>query len=187
MATDATHLYCAYSEDHQLSRNACVELCRVPHYISKVEQSKALNANRFPMVILAGSGMITGGRILHHLKAFGPDPRNAIVLAGHQAQGTLGAALLDGARTLRVFGEEVPIHAEVIHMDGMSAHADYEDLSRWLESLESSPRQVLINHGDPEASSALADHLKSRFGWDCTVARPEMVVPIDVAMVKGAQ
>lgn len=176
---DATHLYHAHAEDHQLTRHACEQLGRAAHHVVQLEQSRTLDGNRFPMVILAGSDMLAGGRVLHHLRAFGGDERNAILLAGTQVPGTRGEALLNGRRLLRIFGEDIPIRAEVVPMDGVSAHADCQDLVRWLESLPDPPRHVFINHGEWESSEALRDHLASRFGWSCTVARHNSTVTLD--------
>ncbi len=179
VAVDVTHLYGAHPEDHRLSHSACVNMGRVPHHVSRLDQSRSLSANRFPMVVFAGSGMLGGGRVLHHLKAFGPDERNAIVLAGYQAPGTRGEALLKGARSLRIHGEDVPIRAEVVPLAGLSAHADCQDLVQWLEGLDRPPRHVFINHGERENSEALRDHLVSRFGWNCTVAHHQGLVKLD--------
>jgi metallo-beta-lactamase family protein len=179
VAVDVTHLYSAHPEDHRLSRSSCVSMGRVPHHVLRLDQSRTLSANRFPMVVLAGSGMLSGGRMLHHVKAFGPDERNAIVLAGYQAPGTRGEALLKGARSLRIHGEDVPIRAEVVPLAGLSAHADCQDLVQWLETLNRPPRHVFINHGERENSEALRDHLVSRFGWNCTVAHHQGLVTLD--------
>src|SRR3546814_17815441 len=99
------------------------------------------------MIIISASGMITGGRVLHHIEAFGPDDRNAILLAGYQAGGTRGAALAAGKRTLRMFGREVPIRAEVVQLEGFSGHADAGELLDWMRTAPSAPRVVYLKIG----------------------------------------
>lgn len=130
------------------------------------------------MVIISASGMITGGRILHHLKRFGPDPANTVVLAGYQAAGTRGAALASGAPTVRIHGRDVPIRAEVALLDSMSAHADADGLLAWLRSAPRPPRQVLVTHGEPSAADVLRARIEHELGWAARV--PEHGERIDV-------
>ncbi|HVL56626.1 MAG TPA: MBL fold metallo-hydrolase, partial [Burkholderiaceae bacterium] len=113
MAVDATRLWLRHRDEHRLSASDCAALHDAARIVNSPQESRELNARKGPMVILAGSGMATGGRVLHHLKAFGPDSRNAILLTGYQAGGTRGAALAAGAPFLRIHGEDVPIRAEV--------------------------------------------------------------------------
>ena len=124
MAVNATGLYHAHHSEHHVSAEDCERMFDLATFVNTVEESKALNRQRGPMIIISASGMITGGRVLHHIEAFGPDDRNAILLAGYQAGGTRGAALAAGARTLRMFGRDVPIRAEVVQLEGFSGHAD---------------------------------------------------------------
>src|SRR3546814_14175834 len=107
------------------------------------------------MIIISASGMITGGRVLHHIEAFGPDDRNAILLAGDQAGGTRGAALAAGKRTLRMFGREVPIRADVVQLEGFSGHADAGELLDWMPPAPSAPRVVYLTHGEPHPPHTL--------------------------------
>ena len=111
--------------------------------------SKALNNKKEPFVVLAGSGMGTGGRIVHHLKAFAPDPRNTILFSGFQAGGTRGAKMLDGASEIKIHGEYVPIHAEIALLDNLSAHADANEILAWLGHFNRPPRKTFITHGEP--------------------------------------
>uniref|UniRef100_UPI002ADE1CC8 MBL fold metallo-hydrolase n=1 Tax=Tepidiforma sp. TaxID=2682230 RepID=UPI002ADE1CC8 len=128
-----------------------------------VEDSKKLNNLPGPRIIIAASGMLTGGRVLHHLQRLAPDPRNLICLVGYQAAGTRGRALLEGARTVRMFGIDVPVNARVAVLHGLSAHADRDELIRWVESAPAPPRRILLVHGEPAASAALAEALRARF------------------------
>src|SRR5574343_851272 len=128
MATDATRIYHAHRTEHRLSPEQCDAMCHAATIVNKPDDSRALSARRGPMVIISASGMATGGRVVHHLKAFAPDRRNTILFAGYQAGGTRGAAILQGAASVRIHGEEVPIHAEVASLPSLSAHADAAEI-----------------------------------------------------------
>ena len=155
MATKVTGLYQKHARWHRLSTEQCEETFSIAKYIRTVEESKALNRKSGPMIIISASGMLTGGRILHHIKSFGPDPRNIILLPGFQAPGTRGASLIAGASSIKIHGEYIPINAEVLHWDLLSAHADQEDLIKWLSKAELTPKKVLLVHGEPQASDNL--------------------------------
>ena len=122
-----------------------------------------------PAVIVSASGMASGGRVLHHLKAFAPDHRNSILFAGFQAAGTRGAAMVGGAPTVKIHRQHVPICAEVVCLDAMSAHADRDGLLRWVGALPSAPRRIFVTHGEPVAADALRQAIEERHGWPCTV------------------
>ncbi|HYM15026.1 MAG TPA: MBL fold metallo-hydrolase [Dehalococcoidia bacterium] len=124
-----------------------------------VDESKALNRMSGPRIIISSSGMLTGGRVLHHLERLAPDPKNLIVLVGYQAAGTRGRALLSGARTLRMHGRDVAIAARVLSVASLSAHADAGELMRWLRTASVPPKIAFVTHGEPEASAALAKRL----------------------------
>jgi metallo-beta-lactamase family protein len=134
-----------------------------------VEESIALTRRREPMIILSASGMATGGRVLHHLLQLAPDARNTIMFVGYQAAGTRGHALVNGAKWVRVYGEDVPLNAEVVHLDAMSAHADCEELLGWLGSCPESPRHTWVVHGEPETAAAFADAIAADLGWSTHV------------------
>ncbi len=116
--------------------------------------------------------MATGGRVLHHLKAFGPDPKNTVLLAGFQAIGTRGHSLQQGAKELKIHGMWVPINAEVAQIDMLSAHADSNELMRWLSGFNK-PKRVFIVHGEPDASEALRVRINRELGWSAVVPRHE--------------
>jgi metallo-beta-lactamase family protein len=142
------------------------------------DESKLLNLRGGPMIIISASGMLTGGRILHHIATYGPDPKNAIILSGYQAGGTRGASLAAGERELRIYGEDVKIHAEVIQMESLSAHADSDGLIAWMKAAEKEPRMTYITHGEPEASDALRIRIKRELGWRARV--PERLEQISI-------
>ena len=169
MASDVADLYADYAEQHRLDADALRAMRDNTHVVKSVEESKALNRRRGPMIIVAGSGMVTGGRVLHHLLAFAGDPRNAIVLCGFQAGGTRGATLASGSRSLRIYGQDVAVRAEVAQLDAASAHADADELLDWLRSAPRAPTEVLLTHGEPDASDALRKRVERELGWRASV------------------
>jgi metallo-beta-lactamase family protein len=171
MAVDTTGLYRRFPKGHRLDEDELHAMSGVATMVRSVEESKALNRIAYPSVIVSASGMATGGRVLHHLKALGPDPRNTIALVGYQAPGTRGADLLAGKRTLRMHGADHAIRAEVVSITGLSAHGDADDLVRWARSMPRPPRRTFLVHGEADARTVLAARLRAELGW--TVDLPE--------------
>ncbi len=180
MAVDASQIYCKFGDDHNLDINllmdhrVCPLRCSDTHFVQDVEDSKRLNTMPGPAIIISASGMCTGGRILHHLKWRLPDARNAVLFVGYQAEGTRGRRLLNEAERIRIHGQEVPVRASITSVDALSAHADRDELLRWLGGFEHPPRQTFIVHGEPEASQALAGALRA-WEWDVTVPHLGMI------------
>jgi metallo-beta-lactamase family protein len=169
MAINATDLLCTHMDDHRFTAEACNATCAVATYVRDVEASKALSSNPMPKVVIAGSGMATGGRVLHHIKSFGPEAKNAILFAGYQAAGTRGARLMAGERELKMFGQWVSIRAEIANLPELSAHADADELLQWLSGFNAPPRRLFIVHGEPEASDALRTRVGRELNWDAAV------------------
>jgi metallo-beta-lactamase family protein len=169
LAINATDVFARYPEDHRLSPAEADAACALPRYVRDPEESKQLDRDPMPKIIIAGSGMATGGRVLHHLKVYLPDARNTVLFAGFQAGGTRGARLVAGADSVRIHGRDWPVEAEVVNLDMLSAHADRRELLDWLSHFETPPRQTFIVHGEPDASDALRQAIERRLGWDCTV------------------
>jgi metallo-beta-lactamase family protein len=165
MAASVTGLYRQYPQLHRLDAAALDAMQRTTRIVDSVEASKALNRRKGPMVIVSASGMATGGRVLHHLVAFAPDPRNAIVLCGYQAGGTRGAVLAAGNRQLRIFGQDIHVGAEVAQLAAGSAHADAEEILAWLRTAPQPPRKVFVTHGEPDAADALRARIEHELGW----------------------
>jgi len=170
MAIDATAIYRRHREEHRLSPEECEAMCHTARIVNTVDESKSLNLRHGPMVIIAGSGMATGGRIVHHLKAFAPDPRNAIILSGFQAGGTRGAALQSGAESVKIHGEYIAVRAQVSALGNLSAHADQGELLDWLRACKNPPQRIYLTHGEPEAADALRRRIGETLGWPCEVA-----------------
>lgn len=178
MATDVTDLYQQFAGEHLLGASALAAMARVVRTVRSAEESKALNRRKGPMIILSAAGMVTGGRVLHHVIAFAPDPRNAILLSGYQAGGTRGAALAAGARSVRIYGQDVAVNAEVVALNGASAHADSDEILAWLDSAPRQPRAVFLTHGEPDASDELRKRIARELRWDARV--PEYRDTVDL-------
>jgi metallo-beta-lactamase family protein len=132
-------------------------------------ESKALNEIKKKAIIISASGMATGGRILHHLRHRLPSRKDTILFIGHQAEGTRGRKILDGNPTVKIHGEDVPIKAGVENISGFSAHADYNEILAWLMGFNRPPQKTFIVHGEPDASSSLAEKINTRLGWDVVI------------------
>lgn len=169
MATDATRIYRHHLEDHRLSAEQCAAFGRDITFVNTVEASKALNTMKFPSIIVSASGMATGGRVLHHLAAYAPHERNTILFAGYQAAGTRGASIVGGAREVKIFGQYVPVRAEVANLDMLSAHADRDQLLAWLGRMPKPPRRVYVTHGEPIAADAMRLAIQDRLRWNAEV------------------
>jgi metallo-beta-lactamase family protein len=167
MATNATHIYERNRSELRLTATQCRALAHAAQIVHTPEESRLLNARRGPMVIISASGMATGGRVVHHIKAFAPDKRNTILFAGYQAGGTRGATMVGGASSVRIFGEDVPIRAEVATLDSLSAHADAAEITSWLRGFKAPPRQTFITHGEPAAADAMRLRIERELHWPC--------------------
>ena len=178
MAIAATDIYRRFETEHRASAQDLSDMFALATPVHSVEESKALNMRKGPMIIISASGMLTGGRVLHHVATFGPDPRNAILLAGFQAGGTRGATLQAGGRLLRMFGQEVHIGAEVIEIQGLSGHADADGVIAWARG-GARPRQTFVTHGEPEAADILRGRFERELGWPARV--PEHLESVDAA------
>ena len=184
MAINVTGMYAEHREDHdeefaraEQSGNDPLN-CRGVHMTRSVEESKAINDVTGPCIIISASGMITGGRILHHLAHRLPDSRSSVLLVGFQAEGSGGRALLDGARYLRIHGEEVPVRAKIIEIAQLSAHAGRSELVRWLSGFSQPPKQTFLVHGEPSGLNGLRDAINARFHWPVTI--PEYRETVDL-------
>ncbi len=177
MAVSATDLYMKHKEDHDLQFSREEQAGGDPlnvkgfHLTRSVAESKAINNIKTPCIIISASGMASGGRVLHHLAQRLPDPRNCVILGGFQAEGTRGRALQEGAKTLNLFGQTVPVNAEILELGQLSAHAGKSELLRWLKGFQTVPKQVYLTHGEPQAAQALQQAITTQFQWKASVAR----------------
>lgn len=167
MASGAVDVYLRHLADQRLTRADARAALTMATCVTDVEQSKALDASPMPKIIVSASGMATGGRVIHHLKHYLPDPRNTVLFAGFQAMGTRGAAMLAGAPTVKIHGAYIPVRAEVDNLSMLSAHADADEILRWLGGFSQPPRETFIVHGEPDAADALRLRIKDELGWRC--------------------
>lgn len=169
MAINASELFVKHAEDHRLSPAEARAVCATADYVRQAEDSKALDSMKVPIVLISASGMATGGRVLHHLKRFAPDPRSTVLFAGYQAGGTRGAAMLAGAESIKIHGGHYPVRARVECLDMLSAHADADEILQWLAAFEKPPGTVCITHGEPDAAEALRVRIEEELGWEAEV------------------
>lgn len=169
MAKEATQLFVKYADLHRLAPGLSKEVSSVAEIVNSKEDSQALDMVTTPKVIISASGMLEGGRVLHHIKTFAPDEKSTIVFAGYQAAGTRGADMINGKPEIKVFGQPVAIKAEVKVLSNMSAHADYNEILQWLSHFNHHPRKVFITHGEPEAAQSLKEKIEERYRWKCEV------------------
>jgi metallo-beta-lactamase family protein len=175
MATSVTKVYTDQTEDHDIEMREASRDGRDPlggeavRIVRDRSMSRALNDMRGPMMVISGSGMVTGGRILHHLLNRLSDEATTVLFTGYQAVGTPGRALLEGADEIRILGTEVPVRASIRVLDGLSAHADQAETLAWLRGFREPPRRTFLVHGDPGPQDALAAKIRSDLGWEVAI------------------
>lgn len=171
MAIDATKLFHSYKEEHDIEMKLFEKNGKSPfqaknlHFTRSKDESKSLNRTQLPAIIISANGMATGGRIMHHLMHRLPDERNIVLFVGYQAEGTRGRKMLEGESEIKLFGEMVTIRAKVEQLTCFSAHADADELLRWLHTATKAPQTVFVTHGEPDASSALANRIEKELNW----------------------
>ncbi len=171
MAVDATTVFCRYPDWHRLSDHQVDEMCRGVKRVKNFRETLIWSQKRKPMIVIAGSGMVTGGRVLQYLSEHLGDPRATVLFSGYQAMGTRGRLILDGAPEVKMLGRFVPVRAHLEELKGLSAHADQVELLAWMKNFSRAPRKVFLVHGEPQASAALRLELESRMGWSVEVPR----------------
>jgi len=177
MAAAATRAYAGRKEEHDEEYEAALKQSPHPmrtHSMTTAvsrDESKRLNNAQGARVIISASGMMNGGRVLHHALRVLPDENATVVFVGYQAGGTLGRRVADGEKEVKVLGQWVPVRCQVEKIGGFSAHADWKEMLRWLTDLPAPPRRTFITHGEPEAAAAMADHITERFGWTVEVPK----------------
>ncbi|MEQ1806102.1 MAG: MBL fold metallo-hydrolase [Burkholderiaceae bacterium] len=178
MATAATALYQRHRKLLRIGAREAAGLTDDVTLVGSPQESQRLTRSRWPKVVISASGMATGGRVLHHLKAMAPNPRNAIVFPGFQVGGTRGATLIAGAKEVKIHGEYIAVKAQVSHLEGFSGHADAQGLMNWLRGFDAAPDQTFVVHGEPAAADALRLRIKDELGW--RVAVPEHGATVQV-------
>ncbi|MGV8947545.1 MAG: MBL fold metallo-hydrolase RNA specificity domain-containing protein [Lutibacter sp.] len=171
MGVSATEIYFKYRESHKLTDEDIKSMLSTVHLITEIKASKMIVNNKDPKIVLAGSGMITGGRVLHYLDKLISDQKNSVLIVGFQAEGTRGRALLTGDTEIKFFGEYHKVIAEIFKINEFSGHADQSELLDWLKHFKEPPTLTLINHGEPHQSQALKTKIRTDLNWNCTVAK----------------
>ncbi len=179
MALAATEVFNRFTHEHRLSRQDCLRIVSNTRFVASVEESKALNRQVFPAIIISASGMASGGRVIHHLKTLIGNHRNSVVFAGFQAPGTRGDALLKGVNAIKMHGSYYGVDAEVVSIEGLSAHADYRELIDWLKPLQQAPKHTFITHGEKSAADSMRLHLQDKLGWPASVPEYLDIVELD--------
>jgi metallo-beta-lactamase family protein len=175
MAAAATQAYINRHEEHDEAYASVLAERKHPLrtnsmlFASSRDESKNLNDETGTRIIISASGMMTGGRVLHHAQRILPDPKATVLFVGYQAAGTVGRRVLDGEPEVKIFKQMVPVRCQIEKIGGFSAHADWQEVLRWLEHLPTAPRRVFTTHGEPEAAEAMRQHIIERFGWDVNV------------------
>ena len=183
LATDATSIYLMHQEEHDEEMLKLLKEGDQPihperiHFTRSVKESKAINGRKGPLIIVSASGMATAGRVVHHLKHRLPDPNTTVLFVGYQAYGTRGRRLLEGEKTIRIHGEDIPVNAKIGQIYGFSAHADAEETDRWLDSVEKPPTRTFCVHGEQDSLEATRNRLEKR-GWSAYV--PEYLETVEI-------
>lgn len=178
MAINITDLLCKFKDEYQVSAFMCRDIFQVSKYTCTSEESKQLDHIKHPGIIISGSGMADGGRVMFHLQHFISDAKNTVLFVGYQAKGTTGSSLVDGAKVIEINGQSYPVHAEIKIINSLSAHADYNEILEWLSYFETSPKKVFITHGEIESARALKAKIEERFGWSVVI--PEYLTSFDL-------
>ncbi len=175
MAAQATQIYNRFTEEHDEEYASILAHKQHPlrtgamKTASSRDESKRLNDEKGTRIIISASGMMSGGRVLHHAMRILPNRDATLIFVGYQAAGTLGRRILDGEREVKIFKEWIPVRCHVRIIHGFSAHADWKAVLRWLENLPAAPQMIFTTHGEPEAADAMAQHIRERFGWTTRV------------------
>ncbi len=176
MAIKAVQIFLKHTEEFSPETRALIEKYGNPlqwpnfHFDVTQDESKKINESNYPSIIVSSSGMVTGGRVLHHLMQRLPDPKNLVLFVGFQAPGTRGFTIKSGAPEVKIFGQQVPIRAQVAALEQFSDHADTPELLEWLHTFKRAPKQTYLVHGEPAAAAQLRDAMVHALGWDVHVA-----------------
>lgn len=169
MAESATEIFRRYPHEHRLAEAEVKAMCQAVTYVKTSEESQALDTKKTPMIIISASGMVTGGRVLHHIKQFAPDAKNTILFSGYQAEGTRGQRILSGEKEIKMLGEVVPINAEVAALDNLSAHSDANETIAWLKQFQHRPKHIFLTHAETDSALVLKARIEKELQIKCTI------------------
>src|SRR5690554_60337 len=169
MGANVLELFHRTRDWHRLEDNECDEMCSHFTVVSSYRETMELRTDYKPKIVIAGSGMLTGGRMLNYLETQAQNPNNTLLFVGYQAEGTRGRKLLEGDKELKVYGKWVPFKMQVVEIEGLSAHADHAELMDWMDNIKNKPERIFIVHGEKESAEALQKGIKETYGWDAEI------------------
>lgn len=169
MAINVTELFSRHADENRLTPEQCAAVCNVAQYVRTVDESIALGKQKMPMILISASGMATGGRVVHHIYNFAPDYRNTILFTGFQAGGTRGDRFVRGEKEIKMFGQLIPVQAEIAQMGNLSAHVDYVEMLDWLSQVKKAPKTIFITHGEKESALSLKEKIEHKLHWNCVI------------------
>lgn len=169
MGQKVTDLYYDFAHEHRLSKATCRDAFNRVHDVRSTQESERLDRLKGPAIIIAGSGMAHGGRILDHFRYLITHDKATVLFVGYQAVGTLGRALIEGVQEITIYGKKYPVHAQIKSLDMLSAHADYNEILQWLSYIKQAPKKIFLTHGEQEAAESLQKKIHTRFGWNVIV------------------
>jgi len=172
MGANVLELFHRTRDWHKLEEKECDEMCSYFNVVSSYSETLELRLDNNPKIVIAGSGMLTGGRMLNYLETQAQNPNNTLLFVGYQAEGTRGRKLLEGDKELKVYGKWVPLKMQVAEIEGLSAHADHAELLDWLSLINKKPERIFIVHGEKEGAEGLQKGIKETYNWDCDI--PEL-------------
>lgn len=178
MGADVLELFHRTKDWHKLDDSECEEMCSYFTIVSSYQETMDLRMDTNPKIVIAGSGMLTGGRMLNYLETNAENPKNTLLFVGYQAEGTRGRKLLEGGSELKVYGKWIPFKMQVAEIEGLSAHADQTELLEWMNKIRVKPEHVFIVHGETESAEALQKGIKETYGWDAEI--PELYSIVEV-------
>ena len=169
MGANVLELFHRTRDWHKLEEHECDEMCSFFTVVSSYRETMELRTDSKPKIVIAGSGMLTGGRMLNYLETQAQNPNNTLLFIGYQAEGTRGRKLLEGEKELKVYGKWVPFHMEVAEIEGLSAHADHKELIGWMSKIKNQPERIFIVHGEKDSAEALQNGIKETYGWEAEI------------------
>jgi metallo-beta-lactamase family protein len=180
MGKNVLDVFYQYPEWHKLSAEDCIKMCEKIVRVSSFKETMAIREDPTPKIVIAGSGMITGGRVLSYLEKYLSDPSTTILLVGYQAEGTRGRQLLNKASELKIYGKYYPVKARIEMIEGLSGHADQKELLDWMGMIHKKPERIYITHGEPAASDTLRVKIKDTYGWDSIIPSLYQIEELDI-------
>jgi metallo-beta-lactamase family protein len=169
MGISALDIFSNNTKWHKLSAHDCIEMSKMFSLVSDYQETMETIYDKQPKVVIAASGMVTGGRVLTYLEFYIGLPETTVIIVGYQAEGTRGRKLLEGAKEIKIHGRYFPVLANILEIEGLSAHGDQKDLLNWLSALENKPKKVFLVHGENQPMDELRIKITERYGFDCTI------------------